>query len=345
MSKLFTVIGFCTICWLIKPAFAAPLSNNDMLNFLTQSLCLDAAGKPTSQIPVVDTCTSMRPQRADDRAVYQKHDWPDARVYPHYFLTGHQASDSVLVNSTATPAVEQTMDFGGDPQHQFGYFDTNDAGQVVLLVDGWASIVMTQDLHSGIVWFVGKGCQSSPRTAALSWLLFNRTVPTGQWADVVANLNITHSPSDCPQRFNLAFTRYRREHISFPFRLVKGNDVTTTSLPLDVIITEHFAGAAANPASNASLERFFFARYLGWVRWERWENLSNVAIAPRRTTDIRLAQNLVPSRRCPAVAYSTSPGPGWYEVDCRTWTTIVRITKPWSVSDYHWGALENARWQ
>ncbi len=200
---------------------AASLNDNDMLNFLTQSLCLDAAGKPTTQIPIIDNCPSMRPQRADDKAIYEKRDWPDHQVYPHYFLTGHQASDSVLVTSAKRSVVEQTLDFGGDPQHHFGYFDANDAGQVVLLVGGWASIAMTQDANGGVQWFIGSGCKRSAEGGRQSWLLFNQAVPTGSWAAALAQLNITRSASDCPQRFNPAYTRYRREQIPFPFRLVR----------------------------------------------------------------------------------------------------------------------------
>ena len=31
--------------------FAAPLSDSDMIDILTQSVCLDRSGKPTTQIP------------------------------------------------------------------------------------------------------------------------------------------------------------------------------------------------------------------------------------------------------------------------------------------------------
>jgi hypothetical protein len=344
LPKLLIAISFVVIV-ASNIAFAASLSVDDMVNFLAQSLCLDASGKPTSQIPIIDNCTSMRPQRADDRAVYQKHDWPDQRVYPQYYLTGHQASDSVLVNSTASPVIEQTLDFGGDPDHRFGFMDANDGGQVVLIVHGWATAVMTQDAGAGVQWFTGNGCKRSVEDGRLSWLFFNKAVPTGRWADTVANLGLGHSASDCPQQFNLAYTRFRREQVVFPFRLVNGNTVTTSSRPLDVIVTDHFGGGnAANPAANPSLERFFFARHLGWVRWEAWKNGGSPAFATRWPAMLQQAKALNAARRCPVVDYSTSPGPGWHEIDCRIWTTIVRVTKPWSVRGYHWPALENADW-
>jgi hypothetical protein len=339
-------ISVLVICSATFVACAASLNDNQMVDFLAQSLCVDALGKPTSQIPIIDNCTSMRPQRADDRAVYQKHDWPDQRVYPQYFLTGHQASDSVLANPKGRPVIEQTQDFGGDRNHQFGVMDANDGGQAVLLVDGWASAVMTQDAGAGVQWFIGNGCRRSVEDGRRSWVFFNEAVPTGMWADTVTNLGLGRSASACPKQFNLAYTRFRREQVLFPFRLVNGNNVTMTSRALDVIITDHFGGgAAANPASNPSLERFFFAKHLGWVRWEAWKNVEYPAFLARRAAMLGQAEALQAGRRCPAVAYSTPPGPGWYQVDCRMWTTIVRVTKPWSVRDYHWPVFQNADWR
>jgi hypothetical protein len=340
-----TVVSYGFISCSHSETFAATLTDTDMENFLVQSLCIDSAGKPTSQIPIIDNCTSMRPQRADDQAIYQKHDWPDQRVYPHYFLTGHQASDSVLWDSAGRPVIEQTLDFGGDPQHHFGYFDSNDAGQVIMLIGGWASAVMTQDARGGVQWLIGEGCKQSAEGGRLSWLLFNRNVSIGAWAATIVHLNIARSQDACPTTFNPAYTQFRREETSFPFRVVQGNSVSVINRTLDIIMTNHYAGASPNPIMNTSLERFFFARNLGWVRWERWENLSNPAIAARRAVDSGLAQNLVASRRCPAVSDSTAPGPGWYEIDCRTWTTIVRVSKPWTVRDYRWPALQNTTWQ
>lgn len=285
----------------------------------------------------------MRPQRIDDKAVYQKHDWPDQRVYPHYFQTGHQASDSVVVPSAGVPTIEQTMDFGGDRQHQFGYFDANDAGQVVQVLAGWASIVMTQDGKGGVQWFIGSACRTSATGGRHGWLLFSQAVFTS-WTTTTASLNIAPSASDCPARFNPAYTRYREAQITFPFRLADGNSVNVINLPLDVVVSEHFAGAAANPALDTSLERLYFARHLGMVRWERWENLAAKAVGPRRIADIQLAQSLVASKRCPLIEYSVAPGPGWEQVDCRTWTTIVRQNKPWTVKDYRWRAFEGVNW-
>ena len=322
--------------------YAAPLSTNDMVDFLAQSLCINSSGKPTSQLPIIDNCPIMRPQRTDDQAIYRKRDWPDTRAPG---LLAHQASDSVLAISGAEPVVEQTFDFGDLPGRSFGHFDKGDNGQVVMLTNGWADIVMTEDLTAGIQWFVGTGCKRSVVSGTPGWLLFNQNTPTGTWAHIIASTALDRSFSDCPQQFNQAFTRYRRERIVFPFRLVNGGNVTIITRPLDVMITDHFGGTAANPASNAHLERFYSARHFGLVRWERWDNGDNDSFKPQRAKLQHDMQDLDASGRCPAIAYSTAPGSSWYRVDCRTWTTIVRIFKPWAVEDFGWRAFSETKWK
>ena len=330
------VITACTVLLITfsASAFAAPLSDRDMINFLTQSLCLDNSGKPTSQIPYIDDCKTMEPQRGTDQAVYFKRDWPDARFAPFYVLTGHQESDSALYGSVKNPIIEQTLDFGGDRDHEFGRFDHSDGGQVAVLVKGWASLIMTEDV-TGVGWFIGEGCRYSADGAELSWLAFNRDAPDGRWAEATSHLNLGHTSDACPQNFNVAYLRYRHDNISFPFRLVESDKVSNIRRVLDVIISEHYGGP--NIAQARHLERFFFARNLGWVRWERWENRA----VHNDPTIARRAQALVASDRCPPVDYSNSPGSEWMQVDCRNWTTIVRNTTHRTVSDLHWRALED----
>jgi hypothetical protein len=313
-----------------------------MLDFLAQSLCLDASGKPTSQIPIVDDCSSTRPQRGDDRAVYRKHDWPDRRV-PTKALLAYQASDSVLEERAGRPVIEQVFLFGDAPGRSFERFEVG-AGNVVLLVDGWASIVMTDD-NTGVQWFIGEGCKQSAERGRLGWLLFNRDTPTGRWADVTPNLSKGKYENDCPAAFGPSYTRYRRENMTFPFRVVDGNRVTEVSRALDAIVTDHFGGGSPDFASDNHLERFYSARHLGLVRWERWENVNNRPSAQRQAKAAQASQLLDISDRCPTVDYSTSPGPGWSRVDCRMWTTIVKVNKPWAVNDLHWRAFEDANWR
>jgi len=191
------------------------------LDFLVQSVCLDPAGKPTSTLPVDPACTTRRLQRSDDPAPYRKHDWPNVLgdpATPH----GYQASDSVTMQRGGRTLVVQTFDFGTNGR-TFGTFDggRGDGGQVALTLGDWSSFVLTEDGGGGVQWFIGEGCRSARPSDRrfLSWLIFREPV-AGTWQDGMARLNIAPNIESCPRRFNDAYTRYRRDAVEFPFRIV-----------------------------------------------------------------------------------------------------------------------------
>ena len=314
---------------------AEPLSNQEMVAYLTQSLCLDRQGNVTNQVPEIDNCAAYRPQLGNDQAIYTKRDWPDHHYFPHYILTGHQQSDSVLYGSVENPYIEQTLDFGGDAGHKFGRVDREDGGQAVVIAKNWASIPMTEDLNSGVAWFVGEGCNLSSEDAKLGWLLFNRDVPTGHWAEIWRGVATSHTQRPCPRNYGKSYIRFRREQVSFPFRLIDGEKINNTSRDVSAVISEHY-GNSNDIRSARGLERFYFARHLGWIRWERWENLA-IHDDPKF---LERARNLETSQRCPDVNYSSSPGPGWVQVGCRNWTTIVKNSSSWSVDQFDWRAFK-----
>ncbi len=323
----------------LTPSRAAGLDQEAMIEFLTQGICLDSAYQPTNQIPIVDACVSTRPQTLHDRAAYQKRDWADKRQSG----LSRQASDAVLDEVDGEPVIEQTFDFGDLPGRSFGRFDRGDGGQVILLVSGWASIVMTEDSGGGVQWFISEGCPLAMRSHALGWLLFDGSVSTNGWQNSIAKTSNGRMPINCPDHLNDAYTRYRRDNVEFPIRVVIGGRVTQSDRIFDVIITEHFGGSSPNLTQNAHLERFYFARDFGMVRWERWQNGN--AISQVKRTKLQLdAQDVEASSRCPTVKYSVAPGPGWYKIDCRMWTTLVKLQGAWSVSDFHWLTFEHTNW-
>ncbi len=339
MYRLYSVVPLCLLFMTAAVAVQGKgLTDKEMLGFLVQDICVDKSGTPIDVSPYGSSCAMRRPQLGSDAETYRRHDWPDKRL-PHYAVSGHQASDSVLYTKSGMPVVEQIFDFGGDPTHHFQEFSHNegDGGQAVLLINGWASLVMTEDAGDDKPqWFIGAGCKSSPKAAELSWLVFDRDVQPGVWKDSVGHLAKTFSSQECPKAFGPAYTRYRRESVLFPFRSASQNgQIEITPQPLDVVISEHYGGASIQSADH--LERFYFARGVGWTRWERWENtnLRQKPAVPDR------ARNLEASGRCPDVAYSVSPGAGWYRVDCRTWTNVIHLDKPWSVSEFHWPAYDH----
>lgn len=305
------------------------------LDFLVQSVCLDPAGKPTSTLPVDPACTTRRLQRSDDPAPYRKHDWPNVLGDPAT-PQGYQASDSVTMQRGGRTLVVQTFDFGTNGR-TFGTFDggRGDGGQVALILGDWSSFVLTEDGGGGVQWFIGEGCRSvgpSDRRF-LSWLIFREPV-AGTWQDGMARLNIAPNIESCPRRFNDAYTRYRRDAVEFPFRIVGPARVRDERHRLDVVVSEHYGGSDIPSADH--LERFFFARGLGMVRWERWAN----GKITRDRQAASMATALAQTARCPALKDYGAPGRDWLLADCRTWTVMIPQNRPWSVDDYGWRALQ-----
>lgn len=328
--------GIVVAAGLINPAFAQQLTREEMTAYLTQSICIGEAGAPMTALPIDDKCLRSRLQRSDDLATYRKHDWPNVLNVPAIAL-GYQASDSVIQRRASRMLVVQTFDFGTDGR-TFGKFDggLGDGGQVAVLVDGWASFVMTEDGGGGVQWFVGEGCRTSSDADAKSksWLTFRDSVTGPKWGSALARLNITGNPNTCPSRFNDAYTRYRTDRIEFPFRVIDVAPVVTSLLrQLDVVVSEHYGGSDIRSADH--LERFFFAKRLGLVRWERWANGGLVQPPAVHAAAHMLAQ----TARCPNLEGYGAPNPNWQLADCRTWTTLVRQTTPWSVDNYQWPAL------
>jgi len=315
---------------------AQPMSQEDMLSFGAQSICVDEAGTPTRSMPIEDGCVRSRLQHSNDIATYRKHDWPNGLDVPGLAL-GYQASDSVIQRRAGRPMIVQTFDFGTDGR-QFGRFDDGrgDGGQVMLLVGDWASFPMTEDGGGGVQWFVGEGCRTSraPDARFSSWLVFRNDAKAGEWGSTIARLNIAANPEACPLRFNTAYTRYRLDRVQLPFRVIDlAPVVVNISRRLDVVVSEHFGGDDIRSADH--LERFFLAKGLGLVRWERWANGNVTQPTSMRDAERMLSQ----TARCPRLESYGMPDRGWLLVDCRTWTSLVRQTKPWSVDNYAWTAL------
>ena len=197
-----------------------------------------------------------------------------------------------------------------------------------MLIDGWASAIMTEDGGDGVQFFIGPGCRTAQPTdgGELSWLFFSGDVSNRQWHSVEARLNKGRSISACPLFFNTALTRYLADTINVPFRVVgKSEPPTDFVKPVDVIVSEHYGGNQIVSADH--LERFYFARDLGLIRWERWENFD----LPKPAAFAAMAEQFAQTGRCQPWAYSIAPGNRWRMVDCRSWTTLAPQAAPWSV--------------
>jgi len=327
--------GLAATKWLL-PTALAQLSSNELMSFLVQSVCLDDNGQIRRGLPTDADCLIRQAQSDRDVATYRKYDWPNSNEAVRRPL-GYQASDSVIMHRGGRTFVEQTFDFG-DEKRAFGHFDAGlgDGGPVLVVIDGWASGIMTEDGSDGVQYFIGPGCRTVAQPAAgeLSWLFFNSNVERGRWNSTLARLNKGRLSSECPTVFNAALTRYRADTIDVPFRILdKSERLAETIKPVDVIISEHYGGEQITSADH--LERFYFARDLGLIRWERWENFA----APKPTALVQVAKEFAQTGRCRPWAYSTAGGPQWQMIDCRNWTTLLPSMR-WSVGDYQWTALD-----
>lgn len=310
------------------------LSEAAITSFLVQCIATDASGKPEFPTPERPQCPGRGPQEVSDRAEWRKHDWGTLSDNgPPKF--GHQVSDSVLERRGSREVVVQTFDFG-DGERRFGRFDkgNGDGGDLLAVIDGAVWGFFTEDGGAGEQWFVAENCRQDPGPSGRrkAWLFFGGDVGRGAWTDAVARLTITRSPDECPTRgFGSAYTRYLRDTIEVPFRILDGDKAAGfAQRQVDSIVSDHFGGKDVATADH--LERFYFGRGLGKYRWERWEQLSRTSLKDAE----KRGDELSGSGRCMPIGHSDSPGEGWVMVDCRTWTTLVRQNRPWSVAEFGW---------
>jgi len=310
---------------------AAAAAEDPLAPFMAQSVCLDARGAPRlGRLPFEPGCDRARLLSADDPLPYRKHDWP-AVAHADRLPRGYQASDSVLGTLLGRPAILQTLDFGNGPR-VFGQLDAADGGQVVLLRDGTGAAAMTKDGTGGLQWFQSPDCRAGPGPAP-GWLF--AVLPMGEaWRERVVRINRTRSPFECPTAFGPSLTRWRTARIDLPWR--EASTGAVSSAPAEVLVSEHYGGASVQDANH--LERFWFARGLGLARWERWENPVSSRLSSRERE--RMVRIMVESRRCPPIAFGEPPAPGWQNVDCRTWTNMVRAMPGAPLSVLAWPAPE-----
>ncbi len=333
MRRLAHLLAGLLVAAGLSAAGAQELGPAAMADFLAQCIGTDGSGRPALATGPGARCPGRGPGTVSDALQWRKHDWP-AQGDGAAARLGYQASDSVLDPGYALPVVVQTFDFGDD-RRRFAKLDRpgGDGGDAAAIADGAAWIFFTEDGGGGQQWFVAESCQTDARPEARieSWLLFGADVVRGAWRDRLARLIVTRSLAECPSRFSNAYTRYRRETLDVPFRIVDGDaPVTTRRAAVDTIVSEHFGGRSIEAANH--LERFFLGRGLGKFRWERWEELSKSTLADNEGR----ARDLAASGRCPALPYSEPPGRGWAMVDCRTWTNLVRQAEPFTVARYGW---------
>jgi len=256
----------------------------DVTLFLAQMRCANgnlAVAEPG--------CAGPAPQKASDPMCARRFDWAPPRIAP-----GYQASDSYVADNGAYYVTTWSYPPFGPLVAANG-----DGGEIYVTDGTTVRIAATQDGGKiGVLQgFYGASCGGT------GWIAFGNDAPTGDWATLVARLNIRPVPSACPATLNAAFTRYRLEAVAFPF--IIGSSRTTITLP--TIISEHYDAATIDRAS--AMERTFWTHGAGRTLWESW------------TTGTPAGVDL--ATRCPGTIWSVAPAPGWLLSDCRHSTNIV----------------------
>lgn len=276
---------------------------NEATRFLAQHECANGL------LPVQEGCAAPAPAREGEVA-YRRRDW-----------SGAQISDAVLADRGGRQMVLQTFDFG-DGDRAFGRFDEGrgDGADLIRQDPGGVSILMTEDGGAGVQFWQGSPCPS-----VAGWLLFDAPLQHGDWQTRTVRIGLSRDPGACPAGLGSAFTRWRLEHVSVPWRVDGSAEVSRTTLR--VIVSEHFGGPSIEAADH--LERFVFAEGVGKILWQRWEHADRT----RRADLVEATRILAGSGRCPPGVPGPPDGDGhWILADCRLWTDFVRgpaRSMPW----------------
>lgn len=282
-------------------------------------------------------CTGVALRTARHRALHERHDFP-ATHEAAARRGGYQRSTSFLiVRPDGHLEVVQTFDFGGGDR-RFGWFDSGrgDGGQIVRIEGGTARITMTEDGSGGVQWFTGADCRHAVPPARSGWVLFSGTAKA-EWTAEVAELRITANETDCPQRFDRSYTRWRLRALDWPVLFDGREEPDRATLPQQAtVVSEHFGGESIERADH--MERFYLVRGIGLARWERWEHVSR----SKRSDLAARTERLAASGRCPLLdqASDAAPSEGWQRIDCRHWLNFVRTDTthaPQQAHLFRWG--------
>jgi len=258
---------------------------------LVQHICADPA-----VLPFEAACIAPRPAEAGPLP------W---RRFDRF---REQASDSVLWRRRGATLVAQTFDFPPFGTHQ----PAHDGGDLIGPRGDGVGVWMTQDGASGVLWFQSPECADGREAGLGGWLLWAGQ-PALEWRERLVFLHATRAAARCPFRHVPSLTRWRLMEVDYPWW---ESEAERPAFRAQTVVSEHYDGRDVLRARH--MERFWFARHLGKLRWENWEN---PALSRRVADAAQLARAV---ERCPAVAGSVAPAPGWVMADCRMWTRFER---------------------
>lgn len=206
------------------------------------------------------------------------------------------------------------------PPHLAFNAANGDGGDVYVTDGTTVRISYTQngDGHGGTVagWWVGARCGGT------GWVSYDAYTDDRGWREWTARLRGSTDPSACPP-LDSAYTRarvVRRLPVYFILQDPQGS-VTTRTVPLDAVVSEHYAGATLEGSSQ--MERQVHVAGVGpSVYWEAW---------------VRNPPEMSASYRCDGApgANASPPGDGWVLWDRRC-RTVVRYASP-VMTGNQWG--------
>lgn len=275
----------------------------DPATFLNTLVC------PDGTLAVLNPACPAQVARGSTPVVTWRYDWAHA----------DQAQVQVTYQLDDGSGWPATFNY---PPH-LGFYAPNGDGGDVYVYDGTnvrISYTQNGDGKGGTVagWWVGSRCGGT------GWLSFDKYTSDAGWRNWTARLRgSTTSPYDCPS-LDTAYTRARvvRQLPTYFILQAPDGTITTQTVPLDSIVTEHYAGSSIAGAS--SMERQVHVAGVGpSVFWEAW--VRNPPTAP-------------PTYQCDGVPGGWSgppPGAGWVLWDRRC-RTVVRYANP-VLTGTQWG--------
>ena len=313
------------------PARAAPTASPELLDYLIQDVCVDAADRAVTGDPAL--CPAHRDIRLSEPTPYLVTDVDHANADATYFAFAsfpvRGADGTVKVMHTKSGQGH----FGAD--YTFSYDPARDGYDLTdLSSSSWASFVRTSDGGCFDQIWSGSGRAETMADRAGGWILFPLGTPPSAWPATSSARTRTHHVQLTPgvagcgngsspgRTFWNAPARYQFE----------------TGKRLTAIRSDHFANHALSRGNNA-LERFYFTREYGLTRWEAWMPQSRCLAEHGADAAICHPENAEthPLRgRCSVLNQTATGTPGldqwggqpWVRVDCRDETNYVALDTP-----------------
>lgn len=306
-----------------------PAVHPDILNFLIQDICVDAADRPVAGDPA--TCARPRNLRIGEPLPYllTEVDRPTGRRLTSWSsipVRGADGHRKILVLKNF-----QGGYFSGS---QLSFSPARDAFDLIDVDHSpYASIVRTYDGGCQDQVFSRNGRSRSMDDRAGGWILFPTRTDPARWPPSSSGqvttwrAQISRARPQCADNHASGITFWARPQL-LTFESGKR---------LAAIRSDHFAAADLRQQQN-SFERFYFTREYGMARWEAWRTLAacRAELGSRSPRCNAATGDPETTRRCSLLRLPTQKaavveqwgGQTWVRLDCRDQTHTILLTQP-----------------